>query len=210
MARHDNLPQRGIPASARKRRVDQIAVIPRFLIVCEGTQTEPNYFRQFRVPKDVLEIEGIGYNTIRLVEHALKRSRDADPPYDQVWCVFDRDEFPPAHFNRALDLARQHGLYVAYSNEAFELWFLLHYDFHTSGITRAVYVDKLSKRLGQPYRKNDRELYALLEDRQPQAIQRAAALLLRGTGDPANDNPSTTVHLLVQELREAARRPWER
>lgn len=210
MARRDNLPRRGIPTSARQRRIDQIAVIPRFLIVCEGTQTEPNYFKQFRVPKDVVEIEGIGYNTIRLVEYALERSLKAYPAYDQVWCVFDRDDFPPAHFNQALALARQHGLHVAYSNEAFELWFLLHYDFHTSGITRAMYADKLSKRLGRPYRKNDRDLYAILEDRQSQAIQHAEALLQRGTGDPANDNPSTTVHLLVRELREAARRPWER
>ncbi|HMA37266.1 MAG TPA: RloB family protein [Chloroflexia bacterium] len=213
MARRDNLPRRGTPAAARKRVVDKIPLIPRFLIVCEGTQTEPGYFKQFRVPGNVVKIDviGTGLNTIQVVQKALDKKQQARDPYDRVWCVFDRDSFPEKHFNDALDLAREYDIQVAYSNPAFELWFVLHYDSRTSCISRQQYANRLSVLLRRPYQKNDRDLYTILKEREPQAIKHAEALLPpQGARDPANDNPSTTVHLLVQELRNAAQRPWER
>lgn len=39
------------------RRVGTREVRQRFLIVCEGEQTEPNYFRAFQVPGLVVKIE---------------------------------------------------------------------------------------------------------------------------------------------------------
>lgn len=40
-----------------------------FLIVCEGTRTEPNYFKAFRVRSATVEVKGSGYNTRSLVEY---------------------------------------------------------------------------------------------------------------------------------------------
>ncbi len=206
MVRSNNLPRRGVPAAQRKRSVLQIDLIQRFLLVCEGTQTEPNYFRRFRVPTNVVEIKGLAYDPLRLVQEAIELQQTTKPKYDQVWCVFDRDSVTLQRFNEALDLARRKKIQVAYTNEAFELWFLLHYDLYTTGISRSEYSTKLKDKLGHPYEKNSTELYNELQQFQDKAIQHAEHLLsLYNISDPAKDNPSTTVHLLVKELRKYAR-----
>jgi len=127
--------------------------------------------------------------------------------YAQVWCVFDRDSFPAERFNAALDLARRYGIRVAYSNEAFELWYLLHFHYHNSATSRQNYGEMLTARLGRPYKKNDPHLYEELIDLQPNAIRNAQKLLdyYSPAHNPERDNPSTTVHLLVQELNKHIR-----
>ncbi|GGA08608.1 RloB family protein [Okeania sp. KiyG1] len=63
-------------------------VIERFLIVCEGEETEPNYLRSFRVPKDVIDVRGLGEEPSKLVKEPIK-IRDKEDNNDLVWCVFD-------------------------------------------------------------------------------------------------------------------------
>lgn len=60
---------------------------PSILIVCEGDNTEPSYFNQFRLSFATVKSVGEGYNTISLVERARQLSNQNK--YDQVWCVFD-------------------------------------------------------------------------------------------------------------------------
>lgn len=115
-----------------ERPVNTRALKERFLVVCEGEKTEPNYFKRFRVPGRIVDVYGAARNTVSLVRETL-RLRDLEK-YDQVWCVFDKDSFPSQNFNAAITLARAHNIGVAYSNEAFELWYLLHFDYHQSGI----------------------------------------------------------------------------
>lgn len=188
----------------RDRVVDERAPIERFLIVCEGEKTEPNYFRAFRVSPAVVDVRGVGANTLRVVERAVSEAARGD--YDQVWCVFDRDSFPADQFNGALRLAEKHKFRVAYSNEAFELWYLLHFAFIDAAISRSAYPDRLTQLLGHPYQKNLVALYGELRERQPTAIQNAERLLGRYQPPcPERDNPSTTVHLLVKELNRFVR-----
>jgi hypothetical protein len=68
--------------SLRKVRTRELK--QKFLIVCEGVRTEPNYFRSFRVPKNVVDIDirGLGENPSRLIQRA-KELADRDD-YDQV------------------------------------------------------------------------------------------------------------------------------
>ena len=140
---------------------------------------------------------------IRLVRKAIRLRKQDD--YDQVWCVFDRDSFPRQNFNDALDLARQAGIEVAYSNEAFEIWYLLHFHYHDSATSRDLYKGMLTDRLGFEYKKNDPTMYDLLERRQQDAIRNAERLLsFHVPHRPADDNPCTTVHHLVQALNEFA------
>ena len=175
----------------------------RFLIVCEGEKTEPNYFRGFRPAGKVLDIRGVGYNTVTLVREAIKLKAQA--VYDQVWCVFDRDDFPAQHFNEALSIARSHNIQVAYSNEAFELWYILHFDYHQSSTPRSDYIKILSNKLGRSYEKNCETIYAELESKLSSAIRNAQRLLSTyGPTRPERDNPSTTVHLLVLELQKSS------
>lgn len=187
------------------RNVETRIPSERFLIVCEGTKTEPNYFGSFRVPKDVINVEGLADNTDRIVEEAIRLSADGE--YDQVWCVFDRDSFPKKNFNNAFFIAQKNRIKIAYSNEAFELWYLLHFHYYDNAMSRKQYSRLLADNLGSPYKKNSKEMYEILETRQHVAIKNANRLLATyGSGiDPESNNPSTTVHLLVLQLNRFVR-----
>ena len=188
----------------RSRRTNTRTPRQRFLIVCEGERTEPVYFECFRTPKLVVKVRGIGADPLEIVCRARQMRREDD--YDQVWCVFDRDQWRPDPFNQAIASAHRQGINVAYSNEAFELWYLLHFHFCDTAMGRGLFADKLSDALGAPYRKNRPDMYAQLLPRQADAITHAQRLLDQQAGrPPANANPSTTVHLLVQELNKHAR-----
>ena len=194
------------------RRLDDREVLQRFLIVCEGAKTEPNYFQGFRVPQLVVDTVGTGHNTLSLVGEAirLKAEKKAEakkrgkPAYDQVWCVFDRDSFAADDFNNAIRKAEGAGFKVAYTNQAFELWYLLHFDDHRAALHRSQYCDLLKERLGYEYLKNSQTMHGELQSRQKEALRRAESLLAEYGADhnPQQDNPSTTVHLLVKALRE--------
>jgi len=204
-----------LPQAARtsgERRTDDREVLQRFLIICEGAKTEPNYFEGFRVPQLVVDAVGTGYNTLSLVDEAirLKGEKEAEArrrgrsPYDQIWCVFDRDSFPADSFNSAIRKAETAGFQVAYTNEAFELWYLLHFDDHRAALHRTQYCEILTDRLGHKYHKGSLKMYAELLNRQVEAIRRAESLRADygASHNPQQDNPCTTVHLLVKALRE--------
>lgn len=176
----------------------------RILIVCEGEKTEPQYFEGYGLTN--VTVEGTGRNTDSLVDYAItlaKRAKKLKEPYDQVWCVFDRDSFPAENFNNALFLAKQNNINVAYTNEAFELWYVLHFHYLDAAISREQYISKLDDSLGFRYEKNSPYIFDALFDKQSTAIRNATRLLeTYPTPNPEKDKPSTTVHLLVNELNK--------
>jgi len=186
----------------------------RFLIVCEGEQTEPNYFKAFPVKSDVidLDIQGEGKNTLSLVKEAVRRQEEAadrGEPYVQVWCVFDRDSFSSDQFNEAIALCDRKHIHYAFTNEAFELWYLLHFAYVDTALSRDQYKEKLSDCLCQEYCKADPGMYDLLAEIGNQHLAIRWARQLRkyhfsrdGKHDPCTQNPSTTVHELVEILNQ--------
>lgn len=180
-----------------------------FLIVCEGEKTEPDYFKAFRMTAATVKAVGQAMNTMTLVNKAIS-IREADRlkkrEYDQCWVVFDKDDFPASDFNQAIQLAEKNGFRVAYSNQAFEYWFLLHYNLYTGPIHRNQYKDMLTKLTGLQYNKTEgfgAVMYNLLLARQQQAIKSAEAVLAEiSHGNPAEEESSTTVHKLVIELNK--------
>ena len=114
------------------------------------------------------------------------------------------------HIHAALVLGSEQGIRVAYSNEAFELWYLLHFNYYDTAMSRKDYSARLSELLGHPYHKNSDTMYEELEQRQSAAIRNARRLLSKyNPPSPVSDNPSMTVHLLVEELNRflASQRP---
>ena len=180
-----------------------------FLIVCEGEKTEPDYFKAFRMTAATIKAVGQAMNTMTLVNKAIS-IREADQKrkrvYDQCWVVFDKDDFPAKDFNQAIQLAEKNGFHVAYSNQAFEYWFLLHFNLYTGAIHRNQYKDMLTKLTGMPYSKSEgygAVMYNLLLSRQQQAISNAETVLAEiSHGNPAEEESSTTVHRLVWELNK--------
>jgi hypothetical protein len=183
--------------------------IRRILIVCEGKKTEPNYFKKFPVNPvvfDDITIEGTGYNTISLIKFSIKIRNEAlknGKPYIETWCVFDKDDFPIEDFNYALHFAQNNQIKCAYSIEAFEIWYMLHYNFYDTAMPRQQYKEKLTELIKKPYIKNDENMYSVLQKRQAKAIQNAKTLYYKQYSQPLQQqNPVTTVFQLVERLTE--------
>jgi hypothetical protein len=202
----DNLFWKRKNKSLRRKSKNRGKLPESFLIVCEGGKTEPNYFKAFRLSSVAVRVEGLGRNTLSLVQETLdiiKRAEDDGIYYDQKWCVFDKDDFSLDSFNNAIFLAQKNDIRVAYSNEAFELWYLLHFNYYDSGVSRNQYIDMLHRLLDEPYKKNDIAMYRKLLDKQATALANAERLLKTySPANPGKDNPSTTVHRLVKELNK--------
>ena len=180
-----------------------------FLIVCEGECTEPDYFKAFRMTTATIKVVGQAMNTTSLVAKAISiRDMEAAKKrdYDQCWVVFDKDDFPANDFNRAIAMAQRSGFKVAYSNQAFEYWFLLHFNLYSGLLHRDNYASMLTKLCGMPYSKREgfgTVIYNRILQLQPVAIRNAKAVLKEiSHGNPAMEESSTTVHLLVEELNK--------
>lgn len=180
-----------------------------FLIVCEGEKTEPDYFKAFRMTAATVKAVGEAMNTMTLVNKAIS-IREADKAkkrfYDQCWVVFDKDDFPAKDFNQAIQYAEKNGFHVAYSNQAFEYWFLLHFNLYQGLIHRSQYKNMLEKLIGMPYSKTGGSgavMCNILLSRQKQAIKNSETVLAEiAQGNPAEEESSTTVHKLVTELNK--------
>lgn len=186
------------------------------LIVCEGKNTEPSYFKQFRLSSATVKAIGKGYNTISLVEQATKLQEKEK--FDQVWCVFDMDSNTPQNFNAAIAVAVERGFGLAYSNQAFEYWLILHFEDHQGGpMPRKDYNGKLNHYInhygasyeGDTNKKVSPELFTLLmcddpktgKSRMIDAIVRAKRNYdLFDHRSPALEESTTTVFQLVEEI----------
>jgi hypothetical protein len=132
-----------------------------FLIITEGKNTEPSYFEHFKLSSAEIKAIGVGDNTFSLVEKAIrirdeeneKRIREKKEPFNFVWCVFDADPKPDnpqqlTNFINGINLARRNCIEVAYSNQAFEYWLILHFEDHQGGaMPRTDYNDKINSYL---------------------------------------------------------------
>ncbi len=198
----------------KKRRVNIRTKLVYFLIVCEGEKTEPNYFIALErtLPPGTVElkIDGTGRNTLGLVNYAIKHRDDALKKYDRVWAVFDKDDFPDDNFNNAIIKASANNVNCAWSNEAFELWFLLHFQFVNTGMKREDFkaylereIKRKSKNAHYKYLKNDPNTCSILEihGNQKQAIEWAKQLNQKYSDQRySTHNPCTLVHELIEEL----------
>lgn len=197
-------------ASKKKNR----ELIAYFLIVCEGEKTEPNYFKSFpkRNGKIVydLEFDGGGISTLKVVEKAIELRDSSKQKYDRVWAVFDRDSFKANSFNCAILKARANNIECAWSNQAFELWYLLHFHNRVTSMHRSEYKKAIEKSINQKfksnpfkYKKNSVDMYSVLQKHgnQDLAIKWAKMLNKNFVGETFSDfNPSTQVYKLVEEL----------
>jgi hypothetical protein len=218
----DNAALKKFAQTAQKRRVGGLPTRKYYLIVCEGEKTEPNYFKSIKdtLPRGVMEfieIHGEGKNTLTLIEETVKiRERQyalGGKLYDQTWAVFDRDSFPDANFNNAINKGEgmKDKVFCAWTNEAFELWYLLHLEFVNAPMSREDYKPRierwLSQKTGKPfvYRKNRHDMYTMLQKfgNEAQAILWAEQLEHNYTDyEFANHNPCTKIHKLVVELNK--------
>ena len=184
-----------------------------FLIVSEGVRTEPIYFEYLgsMLPKhlvETIEVKGAGDNTINVVKKAIQlrdeRKKNTElPQFDQVWAVYDKDDFPDKHYNDAIILAQKEGIESGHSNESFELWYILHFQFLQSALHRTSYITALSKILSIRYKKNSLDIAKQIHNKGDvnQAIAWAYNLeAMHADNNPSVSCPYTRVYVLVERL----------
>lgn len=200
----------------QSQRREQKFIRCSILIVCEGTKTEPNYFEAFAEKQQGvivydIEVKGLGRGTKGVVEKAIELKNKNN--YDRVWAVFDKDEFPAKDFNEAILMGQNNGIEIAWSNEAFELWYLYHFQNVTTCVSRKHYEEKISAAVNvspkykskkkYKYAKKDPENFWIMTTygSMDSAIQYAKTKHLEYTDSRyANQNPCTTVYRLVRQL----------
>jgi hypothetical protein len=195
---------------------------PTILIVCEGKNTEPSYFEQFKLSLATIKTVGKGFNTVSLVKQAIALNKKGN--YEKVWCVFDADPKPDnpkqsQNFNNAIKMATANKFGIAYSNQAFEYWLLLHFEDHQGGaLPRDKYEGKINSyinKLGANYDgKGDKivseEFFEILMsndektkiERVDLAIERAERNYKQWNHhNPAKEESTTKVFELIRELK---------
>ena len=195
----------------------------KYYIFCEGKQTEPLYFKGIKeaiesnpIYKNIIliEIQGLGKETKRVIYHAEKYVQENNIEHAQIWCVYDKDSFPPEDFNGVAQIANNLNVTqnkvkycVAWSNQCVEYWFILHFDYYVSDNDRKFYREYLHKKFKDigwgKYEKNNEELFKiLLEKGDPKlAIRYAKKRLDEFKGcTETNSSPATKVYMLVEEL----------
>lgn len=170
------------------------------LIVCCG-ETEELYFKEFNIDLGEIKIKPITHSKdpVSIVKHALILKERKK--YREVWCVFDYDDYE--NFDEAIQLCKKSEIRVAFSNQAFEYWFILHYEKANRPIHRDKYKNILSKYMSKPYEKAKSDMYNLLKPNMESAIENAKIIHqihIRDRGLPSSWESCTTVYKLVEEL----------
>ena len=144
-----------------------------------------------------------------LVKHAKSLISQADyypKDGDKLWCVFDFDDNKDSELQAAISYAEKHGYKIAYSNPAFEYWYLLHFEKRSGYLKDSVAVIDILKNKGylENYGKSE-DVFEKLQGRQAEAVQRAKERVERLSRDHVavicrDSNPVTTVYELVEFL----------
>lgn len=204
------------------RKKKSIKPSPFFIIVCEGSVTEVDYFKSFPYYRQLgkrtgyqsyqhesIRIDGGAGQHEKVVAKASKVFREFNDMYggispSEVWCVFDCDN-NPTELQKAVTSARKKGFNPIYSVQCFELWFLLHFQVLTTAIPKSDYDKKISQYLGINYSHGTTGLFSKLEGQPQQHALKVAADLWERRLDENQlfEDPLTNVFLLVNELNLA-------
>lgn len=192
-----------------------------YLIVTEGGKTEPLYLNGIRERiKEVrggnidIHIKGEGRSTFSLLRKANELVRGAHIIYQNVWLVFDKDDFED--FDQAIEEAGKAGYKVAWSNQSFEYWLYLHFEYSDVALHRNDWTAKFSEilkrnRLSKKgYEKNLKNIYTVVDTYNgvDTAIKHAKRRMVDYESSkckPSEYDPGTTVHILVGDLKEYLR-----
>ncbi len=204
---------------SRKDRLKSKRLAPaNYLIVCEGKQTEANYFNGLKKKinenygnkVDVLisniEIKGTGENTTALVKHTDKFVNYSNKRYGQVWVVFDKDDYSDEQFDKAIKTC---DCDVAWSNPNFELWLLAHFKKLSRYVSKDDVLQELSKEFQKKglgdYTKNGTNIFDKVTDegKLHTAIKNCEYMEeLNKNGQASPRNPMTKVYKIVDGLKE--------
>ena len=163
------------------------------------------------VETPVIDIYGKGCGTGKLIETTEQLVKDSKVLYQNVWIVFDKDDFED--FDEAIRLGKEKGYQIGWSNQSFEYWLYLHFNYGDTALHRDNWYEKLDEIFKQyclgdgRYRKNYEEIYDLVDtyDGVNIAIKNAKRRMagFREESDvPSKYDPGTIVYRLVEQLKQ--------
>ncbi len=216
--------------------------VPDIIISCEDSVSAPTYLN--KIVENLIKERKITQDSFVIVDHKvlkgtnpkkvlerLKKYEDKNgktyKDFQYKWLVIDRDVervngggHCAEDFNVTLSSAKSTKanlhIDVAYTNDAFELWYLLHFDYICTPILRDEINKKLVKKLKEkePYKFSQlnkdnikqenytKHIFDELLELQENAIKNARKLLESYSSEhnPESANPSTTVYQLIEIL----------
>lgn len=209
------------------RKSKNIPIALNNLILCCGEKTEKQYFERMCeiIKNNYCQITGINFDIQVCALDPLKmankakfkgiQSSQSGKEYQHVWVVFDKDDFEKDNFDNSIKklielnksgVEKGPIFHPLWSNECIELWFLLHFIFLESNITRKDYENKLSKRIGEKYLKNDIDIFEKIQRKKGcirNAIINAKKEIENHKGKtPSECKPATTVFEFFEHYKE--------
>lgn len=190
-----------------KKREEKKAV----LIALEDTKSSRFYFEDLINDKgltgQVVFAEHWGTDPDSVIKAVIKSvEKFSHIQYEKKWIVIDRDGWSKSQINGTVQRAKDLDICVAISNEAYELWILLHFEKLTSSTGRVQLNHRLNKifleRCGKKYEKSSRDVYRFTKEFQQKAVKNAQLLVEKHIRDhgklkPYENNPLTTIFQLI-------------
>lgn len=188
----------------------------RILIVCEGAKTEPRYLSDIVDYHELntanVEVTGdCGSSPLCVFEFAASIYRQSVKDgnrFDRVYCVIDKDahESYPQALAKIASFKPTNTFIAACSIPCFELWLLLHFEYRAApytplpGSSVGSQVLRDLRRHLPAYEKSSSGIFERLLPQLDVAKSRAQRLLQQSE-QVGSDNPSTHIHLLVEDLQ---------
>ena len=210
MARADRTGKRKKRESATRRVPD----LGYYIIVTDAKETEKNYLYGLRdsLPKGLqgrIVIKVSTAKTDELVD-SCKSQASLEPQYGEPWIVFDRDRV--TRFDEIIQKARKEGIKVGWSNPCIETWFDAYFgQMHSYQESKQCwyrFAETYERQTGLEYSKSDERIYEVLNrcGDEKKAIDIAENRLRThfesGVNKPSEMVPATTLHHLVDEIRQ--------
>lgn len=190
-----------------------------FYLFAEGEKTERDYFGAVEKTLDARKVKIIYRGALGvpktvatkaidfaqekgLIKSARRKKLNSFEENDQVWAIFDRDDF--SCYYDAKNMCEGAKISYAYSDPCFELWLNLHFDNHDAPCSRFA-AQARTKALIEGYDPDAGKtadfstLMCKLSDAENRAAHQRKA---RQNESNRDGNPSTNVYELTQKLRE--------
>ena len=177
----------------------------RFLIVCEGKETEINYFNSlinlFQINR-IVSATHFKQNPSKIAEFSTIKLNDG---YDKIYCVFDKDKH--GDFGKALNIIKQNeDLQAIISNPCFEYWILLHFEKTTKPFgsgSKSPCDELVSKNLKnyiQDYSKNYDKFENIIQNHLQTALLNAKEIDIEKKKSKNENLPFTDIWILINKL----------
>ncbi len=203
-----------------KYRIKKIGlkVYPKIFVWSHTQKAEIEYFLDFKHhfhSSQLMPKKNLSWEPHKLLKKVIKwKNKNINKnDHDQVWCVFDIDDFYKNNKKKLMKVvyeAIKNNIKIAYVNECFELWILLHFFKPLFAIKRG---RDIEQKIRNEFKKHqlgkfvkNQKVFDILFPFQNKAIKNSQSILPEydkinwDNKMSTRGNPSTSIHFLIKEI----------